>query len=266
MSKLVAVSLFSGIGGVDLAAEWAGFTHEAFCEADSFCRSRLSLHWPDVKIFPDVKSLPQSRLPPRIHLLHGGYPCQPFSVAGSQKGQDDERHLWPYMRDIIIGKRPDWVLAENVKGHVTLGLDEVLDDLERLGYASWAVVLPAIAVGAPHTRERVFVIANTTSHGRDGGQGAGSAGATDECRTERPDEVECAERCRRLRAGMEWESRAAWGGGTEPFIRQVDDGLPEKLVRQRALKAYGNAVVPLQVYPILALIADCLRDAERITT
>lgn len=121
--QLTAVSLFTGIGGIDLAAEWAGFTTTDMCEFDPHLRTHLARRFPKARIHGDVMTIEPGQLPDHIHLLHGGYPCQPFSVAGKQKGHKDERHLWPYMRSIIKSKRPDLVLAENVKGHVTLGLD-----------------------------------------------------------------------------------------------------------------------------------------------
>lgn len=258
--QLTAVSLFTGIGGIDLAAHHAGFTTTDMCEFDPHLRTHLARRFPKARIHGDVTTLDHDELPDHIHLLHGGYPCQPFSVAGKQKGHKDERHLWPYMRSIIKSKRPDWVLAENVKGHVTLGLDQVIDDLEGLGYACWPVVLPAFALGAPHTRERLFVIAHTASDGCDAGEVAGGHAQADDYAQEREDEDQCAERCRRLRVELDRLSDQAWGGAVEPPIREVDDGVPGKLARQRHIKGYGNAVVPLQVYPILCMIADLIRN------
>jgi DNA (cytosine-5)-methyltransferase 1 len=169
MVQLNHFSLFTGIGGIDLAAEWAGFTTVGQCEYAEFPRKVLEKHWPDVPKWRDVRDVTAQSIRDagigRIDLLSGGYPCQPFSVAGKRKGQADDRHLWPEMFRIIQEVRPTWVLGENVAGHVTLGLDDVLSDLESIGYTAQAFVIPACAVGALHRRDRVFIVAYSTSAG-----------------------------------------------------------------------------------------------------
>ena len=157
-----ALSLFSGIGGLDIAAEWAGFKTVAFCESDEFCQKVLRKHWPNVRIFDDVRTIDTGELP-SVDIVFGGYPCQPFSQAGKRAGHADERHLWPAMLGVVQVLRPTWVVGENVKGHVTLGLDEVFDDMEREGYTARAFVFPASAVGANHKRERCFVVGHARS-------------------------------------------------------------------------------------------------------
>jgi len=259
---LNALSLFSGIGGLDIAAEWAGFKTVAFCERDKFCKSVLAKHWPNTRIFNDVRTLPTSELP-RIELLHGGYPCQPFSVAGRQKGHNDERHLWPAMFDIIRATRPAWIVAENVKGHIALGLDEVLRDLEGTGYAARPFVIPACAIGANHTRERVFVVANTAGDGRYDSEGCARPETADGNETQRTDEVSHLERCGRLRSALERRSKEAWGRGIKPGIRRVADGVPNRVDR---LKSLGNAVVPAQAYPIFAAIAETYNSVNNTTS
>jgi DNA (cytosine-5)-methyltransferase 1 len=161
------LDLFSGIGGFSLGLERAGMKTVAFCEIEPFCRAVLKKHWPDVPQFEDVRKLRGEDVGP-VDLVCGGYPCQPFSTAGKRGGAEDDRHLWPEMRRIISECRPDWVLAENVAGHITLGLDEVLSDLDALGYASRAFVIPACAVDAPHRRDRVWIVANANSQGLEG--------------------------------------------------------------------------------------------------
>lgn len=247
-----ALSLFSGIGGLDIAAEWAGFKTVAFCERDEFCQKVLRKHWPDVRIYDDVRTIDTSELP-RLELLHGGYPCQPFSVAGRQLGKHDDRHLWPAMFDIVRRKKPTWVVAENVKGHITLGLDEVLCDLESAGYTARPFVIPACAIGANHTRERVFTVAYAAGDGLNDSQGGASTKAADGDEAQRQDEAGDTERFSRVRTELERRSHAAWGGRAKPGIRRMVDGFPDRMDR---LKSLGNAVVPQQAYPIFAAIAE----------
>lgn len=247
-----ALSLFSGIGGLDIAAEWAGFKTVAFCERDEFCQKVLRKHWPDVRIFDDVRTIDTSELP-AIELVHGGYPCQPFSVAGRQKGKNDDRHLWPAMFAVIEATRPAWVVAENVKGHITLGLDDVLRDLEGAGYAARPFVIPACAIGANHTRERVFTVAYASSDGLADGTRSASIETADADEAQGQNEAGDTERCRRLRVELDRRSYEAWGGGIEPGIRRAVDGVRNRMDR---LKSLGNAVVPQQAYPIFAAIAE----------
>lgn len=142
------IDLFSGIGGFALAAHWMGWETVAFCERDPFCQRILAKHWPTVPIHPDITTLDYGALP-SADLVCGGYPCQPFSTAGKRKGADDDRALWPAMLAVITAVRPTWVVAENVAGHISMGLDDVLASLEDSGYTTWPVVIPACAVGAP---------------------------------------------------------------------------------------------------------------------
>ena len=163
--KIKVLSLFAGIGGIDLGLESTGrFETVQFVEYERFCQHILRRHWPDVPIWGDVKTFDPDSCGD-IDLICGGYPCQPFSVAGKQKGAEDDRHLWPRMFEIIKHKRPTWVLCENVSGHVNLGLDQVLFDLESEGYSWQTIVLGAVAVDAPHRRQRLFIVANTNNTG-----------------------------------------------------------------------------------------------------
>ena len=153
------LDLFSGIGGFSYAAETliGGYETVAFCEMDEFCQKVLKKHWPDVPIYHDVRTLDATRLG-RIDIVTGGYPCQPFSQAGRRQGEEDERHLWPEMLRIIKSCQPRYVVAENVAGHVTMGLDQVLTDLEDQGYTTRPIIVPACAKNAPHRRDRVWII------------------------------------------------------------------------------------------------------------
>ena len=161
MRKLRVLDLFSGIGGFSLGLErTGGFETAAFCEYEDFPRKVLAKHWPDVPCFPDVRELKGQDIDGPIDVICGGYPCQPFSTAGQRRGKEDDRHLWPEFSRLVDELRPTWVIGENVAGHISMGLDDVLSDLEGQGYACRTFVIPACAVGAPHRRDRVWSIAS----------------------------------------------------------------------------------------------------------
>ena len=152
------LDLFSGIGGFSLGLEAAGFETAAFCEYDQEAQKVLRKNWPDVPIFSDVRTLTKQELQDNgiqnIGLICGGYPCQPFSLAGERRGAEDDRHLWPEMFRLVKELRPTWVIGENVAGHINMGLDEVLADLETEGYTARTFVIPACAVDAHHRRDQ----------------------------------------------------------------------------------------------------------------
>jgi len=152
------LDLFSGIGGFALAANWAGYQTVGFCEIEDYPRRVLSKRFPSVPCHKDIRELDGS-IYRGVDLITGGYPCQPFSQAGQRKGKEDDRHLWPELRRVVAQARPAFLVAENVAGHITLGLDEVLADLESEGYAGRAIVVPACAKNALHRRDRVWIIA-----------------------------------------------------------------------------------------------------------
>lgn len=156
---VTALSLFSGIGGLDLAAEAAGFAPVAFVEREPFCRAVLAHHWPEVPIHDDVAAFPVRRYA-GVALVYGGFPCQDISCAGRGAGLAGERSgLWFVMLDIIAALRPRFVVAENVSALRNRGVDRVLCGLEEAGYAANALVVAAEDMGAPHRRERVFIVA-----------------------------------------------------------------------------------------------------------
>lgn len=159
--KLKVLDLFSGIGGFSLGLErTGGFETVAFCEIEPFCQKVLKKHWPKVPIFEDVRTLDYEG---SVDVISGGFPCQPFSVAGKQKGAEDDRHLWPAMFDLVKKYRPDWVIGENVTGLIPLGLDSVLTDLEGEEYTVRTFIIPAVAVDAKHKRDRVWIMAHSNS-------------------------------------------------------------------------------------------------------
>ena len=164
MDDLTHLSLFTGIGGLDLAAEWAGFRTVGQCEWADYPRAVLEKHWPGLPRWRDIRTLTGDDFFAKtglrtVTVLSGGFPCQPFSTAGKRRGKDDDRYLWPEMLRVIQEIRPAWVVGENVAGIVSMALDTVLSDLESIGYACQAFVIPACAVDAPHRRDRTDILA-----------------------------------------------------------------------------------------------------------
>jgi len=234
------VSLFPGIGGLDLGLERAGHECVLQVEIDEFCQKVLAKHWPDVPRIADVHDVLSTNVP-ATDMLVGGFPCQPVSVAGKQLGTEDERWLWPEFERIISVVRPRYVLLENVPGLFVRGFSDVLNGLAALGYdAEWSTV-SACSVGAPHKRERVFIIAN------DGGK---------RVQGDEPRKVQ------RFPA-FSWCEDV---GGAEvfrdrpdlppPLFRGTRDGIPDWMDR---LKGIGNAVVP----QVAELIGHRLMELER---
>ena len=164
-------SLFSGIGGFDLAAEWMGWENVFHCEYDPFCQKVLKHHFPNSKLYENIKTFNASGYFGRVDILSGGFPCQPFSNAGLRKGTDDDRHLWPQMLRVIREVSPRYVVGENVRGLLNwsggLVFEQVCADLENEGYEVTPYLLPAAGKNAPHRRDRIWFIAqNTDKNGR----------------------------------------------------------------------------------------------------
>lgn len=174
-------SMFSGYGGLDLAVEAVtGATPAWFCEWDDPPSRILDHHWPHVTNHRDVTTVDWDALPP-VDIITGGYPCQPFSKAGRRKGTDDERHLWPHVREAIRRLRPRFAFLENVAGHRSLGLDRVLGDLAEDGADVRWTTLRASDIGAPHHRERIFILvipADSDGVGREAERLAGGPAPT----------------------------------------------------------------------------------------
>jgi len=252
------LDLFSGIGGFSLGLERAGMETVAFCEIEDFPRSVLAKHWPDVPIFRDVRSLDYDGT---VDLICGGFPCQPFSVAGQRKGADDDRHLWPAMFGLIKKYKPRWVIGENVAGFVSMALDDVLTDLEGEGYRCQSFIIPACAVNAPHRRDRVWIVAHAESSNDRGGSGefykknGGQIGqmrakssSSSQAQTSLADPESIYAQGQHNRQG-EREFRGSSWWEIEPDVGRVANGVPRRVDR---LKSLGNAVVP-QIPEILGL-------------
>lgn len=257
-------SLFSGIGGIDLGLERAGMSCAWQVEIDPYCTRVLQKHWPNVKRYSDVRELRGEELDP-VDLIAGGFPCQPLSVAGLGRGADDPRWLWPYFRELIGVVRPRYVLVENVPGLLSRNggreMGQVLGDLAALRYdAEWQVI-SAADVGAPHLRERVWLLAYPNGQRREELHVLPVAG--DERQRDWKDHaVEDAlcdpsrgrrGRKARRRAGQESQDRHGWA--IEPNVCRVAHGIPDRVDRLRGL---GNAVVP----QVVELVGRAIMQAE----
>ncbi len=160
------LDLFSGIGGFSLGLEWAGMETIAMCEKDKFCRQVLAKHWPDITIHEDIRKLDGREYKNAVDVVYGGFPCQPFSVAGKQLGKEDDRHPWRELLRVIKESAPAWVIGENVSGFVSMALDDVCLDLEAEGYEVQSFVIPACAVEAHHRRDRCWIVAYSDENDR----------------------------------------------------------------------------------------------------
>lgn len=256
------LDLFSGIGGFSLGLERAGFKTVAFCEIDEFPRLVLNKHWPDVPIAGDITQLTYQNgtlydngkeiYKGSIRAICGGYPCQPFSVAGKQLAEDDHRNLWPHYLRLIREVWPEYVILENVTGHIGLGLDTVLSDLEGSGYAWEAFVIPACACDGYHRRDRIWVVGYTKGQRVQGFWASGQQ-----------EPHSHAEQGLPLRPGERprdtgWQAEPRLGGGADGFSSRLDryqsigdpdaTGYPRVTTstdgRAARIKALGNAVVP----------------------
>ena len=260
------IDLFSGIGGFALACRWAGIETIAFCEIEKYAQRVLRKNFPGIRIFEDVRQFPATEFREPF-LLTGGYPCQPFSQAGKRRGAEDDRHLWPSMFGIIRTSRPTWILAENVAGHVTLGLDEVLADLESEDYAVQPIIIPACAVDAPHRRDRVWILGNAKK--RSGNERGRGCNENRELQISEPRnasrEIAFADSNRRRCEKRESERKPLFDfnlesesdgrlWSAEPNVGRVAHGIPRRVDRLRGL---GNAIVPQVAYEIIkSMIED----------
>lgn len=254
------LSLFSGIGGLDLAFEWAGGKVAAMCEIEPFCCKVLRKHWPDVPIFNDVKEL-KSEDVGHVDIIYGGFPCQPFSVAGKKEGRCDDRYLWPEFSRLVQEIRPDWVVAENVLGVLSIVADDICKDLEYQGYSVGIWDFEAASVGAPHRRERVFFVA----HSQQQWQNCMSPSNTDSERFKKQrssipkgETFRCSQRnsWRKPQPGMggDIDGLSTWlDGSWDTIVAKTVTGIQDRVARIRAL---GNAVVPQQAYPIFKAIRE----------
>lgn len=181
--SLTHLSLFSGIGGLDLAAEWAGIKTVGQCEWAEYPTKVLEKHWPNIPRWKDIRTLTGESFYERtglrtVDIISGGFPCQPFSVAGKQRGKEDDRYLWPEMVRVIKELRPTWIVGENVAGIVRMALPDILSELEACGYRTRTFLIPACAVGARHRRYRVAIVGYSEHNGLSSTEIAGGTQKT----------------------------------------------------------------------------------------
>ena len=162
-------SLFSGIGGFDLAADWMGWENIFHCEIAEFPRKILNHYWPNAECHEDIKKTDFTKYRGTVDIISGGFPCQPYSAAGKRLGKEDDRHLWPEMLRVIREVKPQWVVGENVRGLLNwnggMVFHEVCADLENIGYEVQAFIIPASGINAPHQRERLWIVAHSINCG-----------------------------------------------------------------------------------------------------
>ena len=292
---LTVGSLFSGIGGIDLGLERAGMTVKWHSEIDPYASQVLKKHWPHVPNIGDITAVNWEETE-RVDVIAGGYPCQPFSLAGRRNGENDPQHLWPYFRNAISVLRPRYALLENVRGHLSMGGLSVIGDLTALGYdAEWRII-SAASVGANHQRDRLIVVAypNGKSKSDDSefawsrlglvADSDNARGGISERSMERKREAHSGERQQSqhesgrrgenvadtsgegLQGGIRQvfengNSRRFTGGcecwwKIEPDVGRVANGIPARVDRLRAL---GNAVVPQVAEVVGRLIMEHAR-------
>ena len=284
----------SGIGGFSLGFRWAALSEPvAFCEIDPYCQKVLAKNFPNIPIFNDVKELvndrPEStRTIPDHDILTSGYPCQPFSVAGQRRGEEDERNIWRFVFEIVKRKHPTWCVFENVYGHIAMGLDQVLHDMESEGYTTQTFVVPACSLNAPHKRDRLWIVCNLADTESEGLQGLDkrsptisaerdeitdirTKGSRDknvanskcmgrESRTSVREELAREESHgkfnNRSTAGSAQERARSWWD-VEPNVGRVAYGIPSRVDRLRGL---GNAIVPQIAMQIGLSIKEAMND------
>lgn len=239
------IAFCAGYGGIERGLDLAGLEHRvvAYVEIEAYAIANLvskmeTGQLPPAPIYTDIKTFPSEVFRDRVDIITGGYPCQPFSAAGKRKGGDDPRHLWPYIRKHVETIRPVQCFFENVEGHISLGLNSVISDLEEDGYSTTWGIFSAREVGAPHQRKRVYIMANRNGVRRDWWKLPDTA-------SQRPVEIEAQQRPRQPVVRSEAEG---CGGNTrkphwetEPRVGRVVDGCANRVDRIRLL---GNAVVP----------------------
>ena len=271
------VDLCSGIGGFALGFKWAGLSKPVlFCDIEPWCRKLLAQNFPNVPIADDVKEIanePRRFISEPIGILTAGYPCQPFSAAGKRRGEEDPRHIFPHILRIVAQTRPAFTVFENVYGHLSMGLDNVLNAMETEGYATRAFIVPASGVGARHKRDRIWIIARNVGNTaynrcdgwsetvrREGAQGEQEQPQT-EVRGEPSRPSEDVAYTQSIGVQRHWSSgeqvahsyegqkislcsgerNSATQWQTEPCLDRVVDGVPNRVDR---IKGLGNAIVP----------------------
>ena len=281
-------SLFSGIGGFELAAEWMGWENVFSVEVDPFCLTVLDHHFPNTKKHGDIHNFSGTKYQGQIDIITGGFPCQPFSAAGKKAGTTDNRYLWPEMFRVIREVGPRWIVAENVRGLVNwsegMVFDTVCADLESEGFEVFPTVLPAASVNAPHRRDRVWIIAHrdegchdhtnkeVCARGNaidDGGTGLERATTNPKCdggsQVHKDVQSQIADGSQHLRNGgvrdvehifTQWDEFPSVSAvcGPNDGVPDGMDGVTFSAWRRDSIKAFGNAIVPQVAFQIFQAI------------
>lgn len=265
-------SCFAGIGGFELAARMAGIKTVWQIESDPYCKKINEKNFPEAKIYGRIEEVQPEWLEP-VDIISGGFPCQPFSIAGKQKGKADDRYLWPEMRRIIRGIKPTWVIVENVRGLISqddgVVFEQVCTDLEATRYEVQPFIVPACAVDAPHRRDRVWILAyceKLDDRKHTTGESKGQIqqfGVSDQSRNVAYPNGSGREEFNMstkpigegFDTGSDGTEREEWVL-SEPPVCGTDDGIPNRLDRIRAL---GNAIVPQVAYQIFRAIKEVHR-------
>lgn len=279
-------TLFSGIGGPEIAAEWMGWKNVFHCEWNPFGKRVLEYYWPNAESYDDITKTDFTIWKGRVDVLTGGFPCQPYSTAGKRKGKEDERHLWPEMLRAIREIQPRWVVGENVLGIVNwnggLVFDEVQADLETQGYEVFPFILPACGKNAPHRRDRVWFIAYSYGSKQRDNKGE-NGGKAKEVRKKKKSDVfgefcsngiitnsnsgrQSGKEHRKTQSGFPSEKSISnhWENfPTQSPVCDGDDGLSARLDgitfpkwRNESIKAGGNAIVPQVIFEIYKAISE----------
>lgn len=274
------IDLFAGIGGFSLAGHWRGWETVAFVEKEPYCQKVLAKNFPGVPIVDDIRDYKPERY--AADIICGGFPCQPFSSAGKRKGKEDDRFLWPEMLRVIREVQPTWVVGENVAGILSMDggvvFEEICASLEDEGYAVQSFVIPAISQGAPHRRDRVWIIGYSEHNGRYAAEEQGSASKAERtggvCESERSDTTyrdvpynpwnSKSHSDYGKGSGLRFRSMQCRGASSTSWYEvatrlcRVDDGLPSWVDGHRTarLKALGNAIVPQVAYEIFEAIIN----------
>lgn len=267
MEKLRHGSLFSGIGGFDLAAEWMGWENVFHCEWNEFGQKVLKHYWPNAESFSDITKTDFTKYYGTIDIISGGFPCQPYSTAGKRRGKEDERHLWPEMCRAIREVSPRFVVGENVRGLLNwnggMVFDEVCAELESLSYQVAPVVIPAAAINAPHGRDRIWFVANSIDNRNERGSCKVQTQSKKQTIQKR-DNLQQLKKPTTLRQKMEspkyWEqfpTQPVFCGGNDGLSCELDSITFSKW-RAESIKAYGNAIVPQVAFEIFKALEKSL--------
>jgi len=290
------LDLFSGIGGFSLGLHRAGMETVQFVEKEDYCQKVLKKNFPNIPIHGDIKSFNGKQYEKTVSLICGGFPCQPYSLAGKRKGKEDDRHLWAEYFRLIQEIRPRWIIGENVPGIINMELDQVLSDLASENYSSEALIIPACAVNAPHRRDRVWIIGRRKSMGnpkhnglptpkesrgfappsnndKEGknspreSKGTSKRGNCQDVAYPNQERVQRGEKVRNFEGERKERNKFSFGCGkrtigenwsVEPELGRVANGIPRRMDR---LKGLGNAVVP----QIVEIIGNNIMEIERRT-